>query len=261
MEPVRVGPSRGVPVGPVPPALHTSSVTRPLTAPRLRRPDRLTLSKVAGWVLSSVRAVEATVEPRAGEWDQRNDATLRSDGPLWLVLGDSTSQGIGSSSIETSYVHVVHRRLDEHTGRSWRVLNLSVTGARMTGVTEQQLAAWRELDIEADLVTCLAGANDVFARSSSGTLASAARRLLDALPIGSVVGQLGASAPSRRRVSSARNLFEEWARAGHIVLFDPWRWPTMRGMWAQDRFHPNDAGYAAIADQLWGTLRDVVPGR
>ncbi len=210
-------------------------------------------------MLESIRAVEATVEPRAQEWDERNDEALRSDGPLWLVLGDSTSQGIGSSTIDTSFVHVVHRRLDEHTGRPWRVLNLSVTGARMGGVVEQQLAAWGRLDIEADLVTCLAGANDVFARSSSRTLASAAGRLLDALPSGSVVGQLGASAPSRRRVSLARTRFEEGAEAGHIVLFDPWRWPTMRGMWAQDRFHPNDAGYAAIADQMWDTVRDVVP--
>ena len=210
---------------------------------------------------SSVRAVTATVEPRAEEWDQRNDEALGADGPLWLVLGDSTSQGIGSSTIETSFVHKVHQRLDHRTGRSWRVLNLSVTGARMGGVVEQQLAAWGELGLRADLVTCLAGANDVFARSSSRTLAAAAGRLLDALPSGAVVGQLGASAPSRRRVSLARNLFEEWAEAGHIVLFDPWRWPTMRGMWAQDRFHPNDAGYAAIADQLWGTLHDVVPSR
>ena len=248
-------------VGPVRSALHTSPVTRPMTAPRLRRPDRLTLSRVAGWVLSSVRAVEATVEPRAEEWDRRNDEALRSDGPLWLVLGDSTSQGIGSSTIETSFVRVVHQRLDAHTGRRWRVLNLSVTGARMGGVVEQQLAAWGNLNIDADLVTCLAGANDVFARSSSRTLASAASRLLGALPSGAVVGQLGASGPSRHRVSLARNLFEEWAEAGHIVLFDPWRWPTMRGMWAQDRFHPNDAGYGAIADQLWGSLRDVVPGR
>ena len=236
-------------------------MTQPPTAPRLRRPDRLTLSKVASWVSSSVRAVTATVEPRAEEWDQRNDEALRADGPLWLVLGDSTSQGIGSSTIETSFVHMVHQRLDHRTGRSWRVLNLSVTGARMGGVVEQQLAAWGELGLRADLVTCLAGANDVFARSSSRTLAAAAGRLLDALPSGAVVGQLGASAPSRRRVSLARNLFEEWAEAGHIVLFDPWRWPTMRGMWAQDRFHPNDAGYAAIADQLWGTLHDVVPSR
>jgi lysophospholipase L1-like esterase len=236
-------------------------VTPPPTAPRLRRPDRLTLSKIAGLLLSSVRAVEATIEPRAEEWDRRNDEALASDGPLWLVLGDSTSQGIGSSTIETSYVHVVRERLDDHTGRSWRVLNLSVTGARMGGVVEGQLAAWDYLELEADLVTCLAGANDVFARSGSRTLASAAGRLLDALPFGSVVGQLGASGPSRRRVSLARDLFREWAGAGHIVLFDPWRWPTMRGMWAQDRVHPNDQGYAAIADQLWDALTEVVPAR
>lgn len=236
-------------------------MTRPLIAPRLRRPNRLTLAKIAGLLLSSVRAVEATVDPRAEEWDGLNDEALRSDGPLWLVLGDSTSQGIGSSAIETSYVHVVRERLDGHTGRPWRVLNLSVTGARMGGVVDRQLAAWEHLEIEADLVTCLAGANDVFARSSSRTLASAAGRLLDALPFGSVVGQLGASGPSRRRVGLARDLFREWAEAGHIVLFDPWRWPTMRGMWAQDRFHPNDDGYAAIADQLWDTVSEVVPAR
>lgn len=236
-------------------------MTRPSTAPRLRRANRISLSKVAALLVSSIRAVNDTVEPRADEWDHLNDEALCSDGPLWLVLGDSTSQGIGSSSIETSYVQIVRSRLDAHTGASWRVLNLSVTGARMDGVVERQLAAWNDLGLEADVVTCLAGANDVFARSRSRPLASAAGRLLSALPQGSVVGQLGAGGPSQRRVSLARSLFREWADAGHIVLFDPWRWPTMRGMWAQDRFHPNDDGYAAIADQMWGTLAQAVPGR
>ena len=236
-------------------------MTRPATAPRLRRTNRLTLGKIGALFVSSIRAVNATVEPRADEWDRLNDEALQGDGPLWLVLGDSASQGIGSSAIETSYVQVVRGRLDAHTGATWRVLNLSVTGARMGGVVERQLAAWEHMGLEADVVTCLAGANDVFARSSSRTLASAAGRLLDALPRGSVVGQLGAGGPSQRRVSLARSLFREWAEAGHIVLFDPWRWPTMRGMWAQDRFHPNDDGYAAIADQLWDVLAEVVPSR
>jgi len=248
-------------LGSVAPPLHTASVDRHLTAPRLRRPNRLTLSKIGALFLSSIGAVNATVEPRAVEWDRLNDEALQSDAPLWLVLGDSTSQGIGSTTIETSYVQIVRGRLEAHTGTTWRVLNLSVTGARMNGVVERQLAAWNHLGMEAELVTCLAGANDVFARSRSRTLASEAGRLLDALPSGAVVGQLGAGGPSRRRVSLARSLFREWAEAGHIVLFDPWRWPTMRGMWAQDRFHPNDDGYTAIADQLWGALAEVVPGR
>ena len=230
-----------------------------VSAPRLRRPPGLTLSKVAARFVPAIRSIERTVEPRAQEWDRYNDEALAGHGPLWLVLGDSASQGIGSSSVETSYVGLVRRRLDDHTGARWRVLNLRVPGARMGGVVDDQLAAWSRLGVVADLVTWLAGANDVFAQSRGPTLASAARRLLHALPHGAVVGRIGAGRSAQRRVRPAQQLFERRARDGHIHLFDPWRWPTVRGMWAEDRFHPNDAGYAAIAACLWGTLTALLP--
>ncbi len=216
------------------------------------------MSKIAAVFLPGVRRMERSVEPRAEAWDRRNDEALTADGPMWVVLGDSTSQGIGSSVIETSYVDIVRTRLDEHTGRSWRVLNLSFTGARMDDVVHRQLPALRHLDLEADLVTCLVGANDVFARTGSMKLASATGRLLEALPHGTVVAEIGSGGASAQRVAMARSLFEESAQAGHIVLFDAWRWPTREGMWSQDRFHPNDWGYAAIADQVWDAVLPVL---
>ena len=40
----------------------------------------------------------------ARHWQAHNDQMLAHDGPLWVVLGDSTAQGLGADSPDGGYV-------------------------------------------------------------------------------------------------------------------------------------------------------------
>src|SRR6202012_1458602 len=99
--------------------------------------------------------------------------------PLWVVLGDSTAQGLGAPGPRGGYVGQTLYQLRRTTGRHWRVLNLSVSGALIRDVVAEQLP---RLDGQhPDLVTCGAGANDIM-YSSPGKLFSDLRTLLAAVP-------------------------------------------------------------------------------
>ena len=97
----------------------------------------------------------------ARHWQAHNDRVLRPaqlDGPLWVVLGDSTAQGLGALSPDGGYVGQVLAELRGHTGLPWRVLNLSVSGSLTRDVLGAQLPL---VPAHADLVTCGIGVNDI----------------------------------------------------------------------------------------------------
>ncbi len=87
----------------------------------------------------------------ARQWQAHNDRVLAMDGPLWVVLGDSTAQGLGAPSPDGGYVGQVLAELRRTTGLPWRVLNLSVSGSLTRDVIGAQLP---RLPAGADLVTC-----------------------------------------------------------------------------------------------------------
>jgi hypothetical protein len=58
-----------------------------------------------------VGLVENEIKPYAQAWHERNLAALASADPLWVVPGDSLSQGVGASSIEHSWVLQTWRAL------------------------------------------------------------------------------------------------------------------------------------------------------
>jgi hypothetical protein len=51
------------------------------------------LLRLARRLLPGVGLVENEIKPYAEAWHQRNLEALASDEPLWVVLGDSLSQG------------------------------------------------------------------------------------------------------------------------------------------------------------------------
>src|SRR4051812_26414700 len=98
------------------------------------------VSRVLRRAVPGVGRVAAQTRPYAAWWQARNAEALRSDGPLWVVLGDSMSQGIGATRVERGWVPLVEAALHED-GRAVRVLNLSFSGARTADVLERQLPA------------------------------------------------------------------------------------------------------------------------
>ena len=85
----------------------------------------------------------------AAYWDAHNDQVLTKreramrDGadldPLWVVLGDSTAQGLGAPGPRGGYVGQTLYQLRRTTGSHWQVLNLSVSGALMRDVLADQI--------------------------------------------------------------------------------------------------------------------------
>jgi lysophospholipase L1-like esterase len=221
-----------------------------------RGPGRVV--RTLGLVLPGVRRVQRQVEPYADAWHARNRRSLAAPGPRWFVLGDSMSQAVGASAFDAGWVDQLARRLSPSVEVP-RVVNLSATGARTPDLLEQQLPALASLRPgREDLVTVLIGSNDLFAgRVFREALPDAFAHLVERLPAGSVV----ASLPQPRAAATAANRHLELAAStGRLRLVDlrtsgPSSW---RGRVAEDRFHPNDAGYTAIADAFEPVVRQAL---
>jgi lysophospholipase L1-like esterase len=206
--------------------------------------------------LPGVRKVHGQVARYAAEWEAANGAALAGAGPLWVVLGDSTAQGIGAPSWEEGYVGQLRRALEDGSERSWRVVNLSKSGARTDDVLDRQLPALAGMN--ADLVTCAIGANDIVRRVPG--LEDRMRRIITCLPERAIIATLPQGLGPERTQAVNRVIRDEAPAAG-LVVADVWArtGPPWHGKYAEDRFHPGALGYAdwaaAFADVVHLALR------
>ena len=196
----------------------------------------------------------------AAYWDAHNDQVLTEreramrDGadldPLWVVLGDSTAQGLGAPGPRGGYVGQTLYQLRRTTGSHWQVLNLSVSGALMRDVLADQIPL---LDGQRpDLVTCGAAANDIL-YSAPGKLFGDLRTLLAAVPEDTVmldlpllsgfwgiVGRM--SVPYITRIN--RVIYEVAAeRKLGVAEVSRHFIPPWAGKFSVDNFHPSQDGY------------------
>jgi lysophospholipase L1-like esterase len=214
------------------------------------RPRSRTLT-VAGRVVPGIARVHDQVGPYAAAWRASNVEALASNGPLWVALGDSMTQGIGARSIRSGWVGQVQSRLTQ-AGTPYRVINLSATGARIYNVLHTQLAELRSLPQLPDVLTILVGANDMVRRSRRAAAVDHFGQLLAGLPVGPRV--VAATLPRRNAESLEINrLIEAAQRSGQIDIADM-RGMQLRDVWgtlADDFFHPNERGYARIANAFF----------
>ena len=164
-----------------------------------------------------------------------------------MALGDSTAQAIGASTRAGGYVPQLLARLP-----GWRVVNLSVSGARVADVIDRQVPELARLAPE--LVTCAVGANDLL-RTPEPAAAQGFRRLARALPPGSVLANLPRGVRERRAVVLNAVIEAEAAAAG-LRVADLWSHtgPPWTGRFSGDHFHPNEIGYAAWTDAFAAAL-------
>lgn len=206
---------------------------------------------LASRLLPGVRAVQKQVEPYARAWERHNRAAAAGTGPLWVALGDSMAQGVGASAFDRGWVGQLAESLPDH-----RLVNLSVYGGRVTDVLERQIPAMESLDVEPDLVTVVIGSNDLISKRLRLTLPDALAEMLRRLPRGSIV----ATQPGARPGSLEFNRqVDEAAAAGRVRIaeFRDRRMRSWKGRLSQDHFHPNDAGYAGMAQ----IMAEALPGR
>jgi lysophospholipase L1-like esterase len=185
---------------------------------------------------------------------------------LYVALGDSAAQGVGASRPGRSYVGLIARHLRERSGRTVRVVNLSMSGARLREALAIQLPALRRMTTRPDVLTVAIGANDV-ASFDPARFESELRELYAALPAGAIVADLPSfylgSAERKAREANAivRRLAAE---RGFEVA--PLHAATRRqgaaryalNQVAADFFHPNDRGYRVWASAFLPLLDRVV---
>ncbi len=212
------------------------------------------LSRTMSKVSDGVARIEAQREPHAVFWDDWNQRAVGEDGPLWLALGDSTSQGIGAADPTNGWIPQVLERLRSSTGDQWRVINLSITGAQFDDIVTHQLPRIGQLADAGHvpaLMTHLAGANNLMAPGSWASATSDLEAILDALIPRSVVARVGVHHAGNSMMARKFNrIIEDHASAKDFELFWPWKWPSRDGM-GEDKWHPGEKGYGYMADAIF----------
>jgi acyl-CoA thioesterase-1 len=195
------------------------------------------------------------------------------DGPLLVVLGDSSAQGVGAVNPLDGWVGVVASHLREcHPDLGIR--NISLTGAKVAHVVNDQLPVLRSLGERPWQVICAIGSNDValldrpLDRFDASGFASGIEAIAAAMPRGSVFVEVPyfGTIPHQSRVERSNRIIHEVAeRHGHAVapVHAASRFPLHRKVrrLAGDIFHPNEIGYRDWAAAILQTLEDLDPGR
>lgn len=200
----------------------------------------VTVKTFLGGLLPGARQRRVQVREYAEQWEASNTLARSGSGPLWVAIGDSASQAIGAATREDGYVIQVLRHL-QRSDPSWRVVNLSRTGAIVADVLDEQVPAMQML--EPALVTCAAGANDLL-RTPQAVLEEGLRSLAAHLPPGSLMATL----PQGLRVArsqAANEVIVVAAAERGLRVVDLWAHtgPPWRGKFSADAFHPNEIGY------------------
>jgi lysophospholipase L1-like esterase len=220
------------------------------------------LGRLARGLHPGLRRVHAQIARYAAEWEKGNEAAAAGAGPLWVVLGDSTAQGIGAPTAQEGYVGQLRAALDDGSGERWRVVNLSKSGARVADVLDRQLPALEALAAPPDLVTCAIGANDVIRRTPVPLLLDQLRAVIARLPARAMIATVPQGL-NRERTEAANRLIRAEAPAAGLVVADVWArtGPPWRGKYAADGFHPGVLGYADWAAAFAAVLEHALPPR
>ena len=203
-----------------------------------------------------------------------------------VVLGDSTTAGVGVDRPEDSLPYHLARRIADAERRDVHVVSYGWAGARVADLVRQQLPRalqpLRSSESEpflpgADIVAVVVGANDATHRTAPGRFRADLRAALNGIresaPSARVVlagiptfrGVLPAVQPLIFLADQYARLLRpigrsEAARLG-IAYADlaaelPDRLRGQSDIFAEDRFHPSAIGYAAWADIIADALME-----
>ena len=182
---------------------------------------------------------------------------------LYVAIGDSAAQGIGASRPDRSYVGVLAEDIRDLTGRSLRVVNLSVSGATTELAVLDQLP--RLAKLSPDLVTVAIGANDI-ASWDPAVFERNVRTILGAVPDDAIVADLPFFyfPHNERKVAVANRILRRLAAERELTVVPLHQLTKRQGLrgiltqFAEDMFHPNDHGYRIWADAFRPALLALV---
>ncbi|HEX7633417.1 MAG TPA: SGNH/GDSL hydrolase family protein [Candidatus Saccharimonadales bacterium] len=165
----------------------------------------------------------------------------------YVALGDSAAQGIGASKPQYGYVGLLSKYIQAQTGQKVRVVNLSVSGAKIEDVLAKQIPQLQKY--KADLVTVDIGANDVAGKYNSTDFARKYDQLAAALPAGTIVGNtpyFGGRIRHNTQALDANKHIAASAQKYDLRVADlqtVTRAHNSLRVYAPDLFHPSNQGY------------------
>jgi lysophospholipase L1-like esterase len=197
-------------------------------------------------------------------WRKEASAALRGRLPLWVVLGDSMSLGIGASDYRKGWVGQAHDML-EAEGEEYAIINLSKSGAKIEDVLNEQLPKMYDLKVTPVIVTLLVGSNDLISLKHRKKLRNNLEKLLAQLPRGTIVGNIfdrPRTPLAFRSVFTHRIAAEALLKAAThqkltVVALGEAFSPPWHGKLSADLFHPNEHGYEGIARAFVDVIRDA----
>lgn len=183
-----------------------------------------------------------------GRYDRFWTEKSNSGGKItYLALGDSAAQGIGASHPMKGYVGLIAEEIENKTGKSVRVVNISKTGATMDMYLKEQ--APLIANHKPDIVTIEIGANDI-ARFDATKYRASFKKVLESLPDGTYVSNMplfNSRPASTQKAKQASKIIKEELQKYPKLKFVDLQTETQHNQsifnFAPDFFHPNDLGY------------------
>jgi acyl-CoA thioesterase-1 len=180
----------------------------------------------------------------------------------YVALGDSAAQGIGASKPEYGYVGLLADRIARETGQKVRIVNLSVSGAKIQDVIDKQIPELKAY--KPALVTLDIGSNDVAGTYNSMSFRTNYDKLGAALPKGTFVGNIpyfGGRIRHNAQALNANQHIAETAQKYNLHLVDLQTMTRERKSlraYAPDLFHPSNYGYQNWADAYWHVIKPTL---
>jgi acyl-CoA thioesterase-1 len=189
--------------------------------------------------------VYASVGKFSEFWKLQAERSPRKGAIKVLALGDSVMQGVGASTIKNTFASLVEGHVQKISGRDVFLKNVSVTGATVRRVVEDQLPQVNPNDF--DMILLIASANDAFKDVPEDTFRQDLAMLLSLLPSEKV---LMADVPWVKRRSRYVPILHDVAkRYGFTVISHDIDTAKSRLPFvyvAGDFLHPSDRGYRDI---------------
>ena len=183
-------------------------------------------------------------------WQQRTNENQNA-AITYIALGDSGAQSIGASQPSNGYVGQIADALTLKNQQQIRVINLSVSGAKVDDVIDRQLPQLQKLNIKDNtIITLEIGANDM-KHFNEAVFTQQIKELFAQLPKQTIVAEVpyfGSGVFKNREPHAARatNILREAAEEQHLrvaPLYSVSKANNNLTYFAADGFHPNDKGY------------------
>lgn len=212
----------------------------------------LILIVVVAEVIALVR-LKLSVKSYATFWQQ-----YPKEGEFTLVvLGDSAAQGIGASQPMKGYVGLLSKQIKAKTGKSVWTYNRSVTGAKVSDVTNNQLP--QISGIKPDVLIVEIGSNNM-RNYDENTFKADYALLASKLPPGTLVSNIpyfGGRDKNNSSAIRASKIIADAAEKYGLKLVDlqtQTREDNSIRNYAADYFHPSNKGYRNWYAAFWKVI-------